>query len=275
MKRFSAAARLAGVLVLAATSVVGASFATASGAAFHPSRTAAASPGKQICSHAGAFVYVVWGVIATDKLPARRCYDSGPGSIPVPASAKRLDDIIAVLDNQSGHRVWLRGMTTKNKSFNYCYDRGFDFTLGPPADGGSGPENLLVTSITEGKSTAKCAPVPKGSARTTEPEGTVPHVAPNCNTVDVQGGHVFITTDAGDAEASFTNYQCYNDSVKTNTKGVEGDVSAVANGTGHRVYLSGSGFSLCVNNNHVIDPIAMKYQGHITSVRVAKSTANC
>jgi hypothetical protein len=180
-----------------------------------------------------------------------------------------------VVDNQSGHRIWLTGQTTRNTIFNFCYDRGFDFTLGPPADGGSGPENLLVTGISEGKSTADCTGVPKGSIHTTEPEGTVPHVAPGCNTGNIQGGHVFVTTDVGDAEGTFTNFLCFNDSVKNNTKAVQGDVSSVANGTGHQVVVSGSNFSFCVSNNHVIDPIAAKYQGHIKSVRVAKATKNC
>jgi hypothetical protein len=275
MRRKSSGARLAAVLVVAATAVIGSSAASASGAGSHSAKPAAASLGKQLCGKSGPFVYLVWGKIASSTLPDRECYDGGPGTIKVPAKAANLDEIIAVVDNQSGHRIWLSGQTTRNTSFNFCYDRGFDFTLGPPADGGSGPENLLVTGISEGKSTADCTGVPKGSIDTTEPEGTVPHVAPNCNKGDIQGGHVFVTTDVGDAEASFTNFQCFDDSVKTNTKGVEGDVSSVANGTGHQVFVAGSGFSICVSNNHVIDPIAAKYQGHITSVRVAKATKNC
>jgi hypothetical protein len=88
-----------------------------------------------------------------------------------------------------------------------------------------------------------------------------------------------VTTGTGDAESAFTNFLCYNDTVQTNTKGLKGAVTAVANGSGHQVIvtgsISGTAFSTCVDPNHVIDPVAAKYQDHITAVKVASATTNC
>lgn len=241
-------------------------------AAFSNSAIPATSLGSQICSGTTAFVYIVWA--NGSSIAGGQCYDGGEGSISIPSQYQ--GDIVDVVDNQSSQRIWLAGDTSRYGSFNYCYDKGYAFTLGPPVDGGTGEDDLIPNSVSEGDS-SPCTGVPSGSVGTSQPYGTVPYTPRNCNSGDIEGGHVFLATSASDGSGGTSyNFTCLNDSETTyNGDWGPGDFMSIANGTGHAVTVSGPGFSTCVDNNHVIDPVSSNYRGSVSTLTVTSGSGTC
>lgn len=230
------------------------------------------SLGTQICSSNGGFAFFMFGNyngVDNDGY----CYDGGEGTISLPSNDS--GQLLVTLDNQTGHRIWVSGITEGGATFNFCYDRGYSFVVGPPVDGGSGYENLVVYGLSEGD-TSDCTGVPTSSIGTSEPY-TSPWVDQHCATGDVQGGHVFITTSLNDLAFEETNYWCYNDTPATYDNSLPSGlpVLEVANGTGHELLISGTNFSTCVSNNHVIDPVGNAYDTGIIAISVTNGPADC
>jgi hypothetical protein len=230
------------------------------------------APGSEICKGTTAFVFILWGNYnGVDNVGM--CYDGGTGSITIPK--QDVGQLVVALDNQTGARIWLAGDTLGNVPFNFCYDTGYDFALGGGVDGGDGYEILDVDSIGQG-SNLGCTGVPTSSIGSSEPY-TSPWVNSYCATGDVQGQHLFIATSYSALELGETNYFCYNNTPHTYTNSLPSGLPVIfiANGTGHDLLISGPGFSTCVDNAHVINPVVSSIDQKITTITVTNGPVTC
>jgi hypothetical protein len=221
-----------------------------------------ASLGTQICKHQTGFVYMV---LDHGGKPNAFCYDDSVATgTQVPLGHFRNNGFVVALDNETGHRIFLAGMGPSGDShYNYCFERGLDWALGGPSDGGHVQQHLNLDTMNIGK-TGDCPPGNPKNDGTTDP-GSPPSASPGCknaNRLPNQGAHVFLFLSdeipATDPLDSFTRFGCLSSSPGSHTfSSLHGQPFGVINGTPHTVLVSGVGMATaCVSSDHAITPVS-------------------
>lgn len=244
-------------------------------------RPSYASLGTQLCSGTGAFIYIVEASIAGGGDQAV-CYDGT--TTPVPLGNARNNGIVAALDNQDGRRIFLSGTDNSGgASYNYCFDHGYDWALGPPYTGGEVQQRLELDKLTLGSKTDACPTGNPAGDGTTDP-GAPQADKPGCvgsNHLPTQGGHVFVITinevEQGDPINTFTAYNCVSGSPGSTTfSALGGQPWAVVNGSSHTVLVSGPGMTTaCVDSNHAITPVSAKDAANAATLTVTNDSGTC
>jgi len=240
-----------------------------------------ASLGTQLCSGSGPFIYFVEADVTAGSDQAV-CYDGT--TTPVPLGGARNAGYLAALDNQSGRRIFLSGTNLNGESsYSYCFDRGYDWALGPPDTGGQIQQHLQLDKMTLGSTTVACpAGNPVGDG-TTDP-GAPQADKPGCvgsNHLPTQGGHVFVIANPGlpksDPVFTTTDYACVSGAPgSTAVSAVGGNLWAVVNGSSHSVLVSGPGMTTaCVDSNHAITPVSAKDSVDAATITVTSDSGTC